>query len=72
MDDWNVLKAPKPTDIDWKNLAYDKFHRMSRKLAIALFLIIFGFCLVFPFTFLLQFLPLYAQKDGSVSNLEGD
>ena len=49
VEDWLVDKAPRPSDLDWKNLAYDNYHRITRKLVIALFLIIIGFAMVFPF-----------------------
>jgi hypothetical protein len=50
---WLMEPAAIPSNIDWKNLAYDRFHRMSRVVIIALSLLLLGFMLVYPFTFLL-------------------
>jgi hypothetical protein len=68
VNEWVSSVAPRPSDLDWKNLAFDNTHRLARKCIIALFLITFGFLLVYPFTYLLIYLPMYVGKDGTFHN----
>jgi hypothetical protein len=48
IDDWTVEVAPKVSDVDWKNLAYDSHHRGTRKVVIGLFLLVFSLLIVMP------------------------
>ena len=48
IDDWTLEQAPKASDIDWKNLAYDKNHRCTRKTTIGLFLLILSIVILIP------------------------
>lgn len=63
MKDWTVEEAPVRKDIDWKNLAYDKTHRIIRKVTIGLFLLVGSLVIVSPVVFLEQYLPISANKD---------
>lgn len=55
--EWLIEPAPPKTDIDWKNLAYDKNHRCVRKITIGLFLLVGSFVIVSPITWLEGYLP---------------
>ena len=68
VNEWTIQEAPRPADLDWKNLFYDGTHRITRKCLIALFLIVLGFALVFPWSFMLKYLPMYVSKDGTEFN----
>ena len=48
IDDWTVEVAPKVSDVDWKNLAYDSHHRGTRKMVIGLFLLVLSLVIVIP------------------------
>ena len=67
-----VEKAPIPSNLDWKNLAYDRQHRISRKITIGMFLLIFSFAVVYPFNFLLAFLPIRVGNDNKIVNSSED
>mmetsp|Transcript_10403 Transcript_10403/g.10425 ORF Transcript_10403/g.10425 Transcript_10403/m.10425 type:complete len:484 (+) Transcript_10403:580-2031(+) len=63
VDDWFMEEAGRPSDMQWKSLCFDKHFRMSRKIVVAVFLIIFGFLLIFPFRYLVVFFTIYAKKE---------
>lgn len=49
INDWIIEGATVPANIDWKNLAYDRYHRITRVIVVALTLLLLGFALVYPF-----------------------
>eukprot|EP00349_Pseudokeronopsis_sp_Brazil_P010786 CAMPEP_0202978096 /NCGR_PEP_ID=MMETSP1396-20130829/84639_1 /ASSEMBLY_ACC=CAM_ASM_000872 /TAXON_ID= /ORGANISM="Pseudokeronopsis sp., Strain Brazil" /LENGTH=504 /DNA_ID=CAMNT_0049716965 /DNA_START=1133 /DNA_END=2646 /DNA_ORIENTATION=- len=63
VDEWFMEEGPRPQDLYWKNLIHDHQYRISRKLIVAMFLIIFGFLLVFPFRYMVVFFPIYQKKE---------
>lgn len=58
INDWTLERAPKASDVDWKNLAYDKNHRCTRKTSIGLFLLLTSIVVLMPINLLEQYLPL--------------
>jgi hypothetical protein len=48
INDWTLERAPKASDVDWKNLAYDKNHRCTRKTTIGLFLLLTSIVILIP------------------------